>query len=410
MERMWDSLDADAVDLRRQNLWRHLRVIETSEGPVIRVAEQDLVNFSSNDYLGLAASDFLTDALLEGVEKHGAGAGASRLVCGTHTAHIELERVLADFKGTESALTFSSGFATAMGVIPALMGPGDTILLDKLSHACLVDAARLSGATVRVFPHNHLVKLERLLSSAAGRVLVVTESIFSMDGDAAALADIVSLKDRHGAWLLLDEAHAVGVLGPDGRGLAAKLGLESRVNLQMGTLSKGLGLCGGYVAASKVVTEWLVNRARSFIYSTAPPPSIAAAATAAIGWVRSNAGANARKALHDRIAQLVGGLGLGASESAIVPLIVGEEKRAMDLSSELRDEGFLIPAIRYPTVARDSARLRVTLSASHTADQVDQLVAAIRGRHAFSGSHLASTPDAEERAAVHAAEAAREQH
>lgn len=380
MERSWNTLGREADSLRQQNLWRELRVLDQTRGPLIRVGNQELVNFSSNDYLGLAGSDFLKNAFSEGLQEFGSGSGASRLVCGTHRAHAELERTLAGFKGTESALTFSSGFATAMGVIPALIGPGDTIILDKLSHACLVDAAKLSGATVRVFPHNHLEKLERLLGSAKGRVLIATESIFSMDGDAAALKEIVRLKERFGAWLMLDEAHAVGVIGPEGRGLAAQLGLESRVELQMGTLSKAVGLSGGYIAASDHVIDRLINRARSFIYSTAPPPALAAAATAAVRWIRSSEGENARRALHSNVTRLVEGLTLTPSPSAIIPLIVGSEQAAVDLSASLRDQDFLIPAIRYPTVAKNAARLRITLSAAHTPDQVDRLIGALSNR------------------------------
>ncbi len=379
MSGAWDQLRAEADELRRQNLWRELRVLEEVEGTRVRLGDRWFTNFSSNDYLGLAGSEVLKEALEDGVNRFGAGSGASRLVCGTHEVHVALEKALADFKSTESALAFSSGFATAMGTIPALMGKGDTIILDKLSHACLVDAAKLSGATVRVFPHNHLEKLERLLNTATGRVLVVTESIFSMDGDAAALREIVELKDRFGAWLLLDEAHAVGVLGPEGRGLAAALGLEPRIDLQMGTLSKALGLSGGYLAGRKAVMECLVNRARSFIYSTAPPPALAFAAMQALVWCRSTEGEAARSRLHLRVESVALGMNLAKPDAAILPVIVGGEDRALELSGALRGEGLLIPAIRYPTVARGAARLRVTLSAAHSDAEVESLLAALSG-------------------------------
>ncbi|MEI6537566.1 MAG: aminotransferase class I/II-fold pyridoxal phosphate-dependent enzyme, partial [Verrucomicrobiaceae bacterium] len=224
-------------ELRRiadSGLLRQMREIDSAQGPVVRINNRDLINFSSNDYLGLAGSDELKDAMIEGVKRFGVGAGASRLVCGNLKPHDDLESTLASFKGTEAALAFSSGYATAMGVIPALCGKDDTIILDKLSHACLIDAARLSGATLRVFPHNDLGRLAHLLKtlrekSADSRILVVTESIFSMDGDAAPLGQMVELCEAHDALLLVDEAHAVGVLGPGGRGLIAKLGLETRV-------------------------------------------------------------------------------------------------------------------------------------------------------------------------------------
>lgn len=361
--------------LRGEGLWRELRTMDSPQGPLLEHEGREFLNFSSNDYLGLATSAELKAALHEGVERYGAGSGASRLVCGSLRPHADLEAALADFKGAEAALTFSSGFAVPVGTLPALLGPGDTILLDKLSHACLVDAARLSGATLRIFPHNHLGKLERLLQTAQGRVLIVTESIFSMDGDAAPLREIVELKDRYGAWLLVDEAHAVGVLGPQGRGLAAALGLEGRIELQMGTLSKALGLSGGYLAASRQVIDLLINRARSFIYTTAPLPAVAHAALRALELIRSVEGDRRRSLLHAHVEKVRSALGLDhTSSSAILPLILGDETAAMAASATLRDAGLMVPAIRFPTVARGSARLRITLSAAHQPEQVARLI------------------------------------
>ena len=366
--------------LRQDDLWRELRVLDSPQGSVLEFAGRSYLNFSSNDYLGLAASAEIKAALQEGVERFGAGSGASRLVCGSMRPHADLEAALAEFKGTEAALTFSSGFAVPLGTLPALLGAGDTIIVDKLSHACLVDAAKLSGATLRVFPHNHLEKLERLLQTAQGRVLVVTESIFSMDGDAALLPEIVELKDRYGAWLLLDEAHAVGVLGPQGRGLAASLGLEGRVDLQMGTLSKAFGLSGGYLAASRQVIDLLINRARSFIYTTAPPPCLAHAAMAALNLIRGAEGDLRRALLQEHVQQVQSSLGLRhESGSAILPLILGDEEAALSASAALREGGLMVPAIRYPTVARGSARLRVTLSAGHQREQVETLIGQLKG-------------------------------
>lgn len=363
--------------LRAEGLWRELRVMDSPQGPLLEHEGKTYVNFSSNDYLGLAACDGLKAALQEGAARYGAGSGASRLVCGSLRPHADLEAALADFKGAEAALSFSSGFAVPMGTLPALVGPGDTVLLDKLSHACLVDAARLSGATLRVFPHNHLEKLERLLQTAKGRVLIVTESIFSMDGDAAPLREMVELKERYGAWLLVDEAHAVGVLGPQGRGLAAALGLEGRIELQMGTLSKALGLSGGYLAASRSVVDLLINRARSFIYTTAPPPAVAHAALTALEMVRGEEGERRRKLLRAHVEQvqaLLEGNEKAGFQSAILPLILGDEGAAMAASTALREAGFMVPAIRYPTVARGRARLRLTLSAAHLPEQVARLI------------------------------------
>ena len=375
---MWD-LERQLAELDAQNLRRRLRVLESPQGTVIAVEGRALINFSSNDYLGFASDERVKAALQDGVARFGAGSGASRLVCGTLAPHRELEERLAEFKHTEAALTFSSGYAVALGTIPALMGSDDVIILDKLCHASLVDAARLSGATIRVFPHNHLGKLAKLLQSSQGRrTLVVTESIFSMDGDAAALREIVELKDQHGAWLMLDEAHAAGVLGPQGRGLAAALALDQRIDLHMGTLSKALGLSGGYLAASRTVIDLMINKARSLIYSTAPPPCIAHAAITALDLIRGTEGDALRARLQANIAQVVSALRVApAPEAAIIPLIVGDEEAAMKLSAQLHDAGFLIPAIRYPTVARGTARLRLTLSAAHPSAQIDQLIACL---------------------------------
>ena len=367
------NLQPELDELRAQGLWRELRPLDEVEGAVVRRDGRELVNFSSNDYLGLSGSAELREALAKGIAKHGGGAGASRLVCGTHRVHAHLEEALAEFKKTEAALCFNSGYAVALGTIPALVGKGDTLILDKLCHACLVDAARLTGATIRVFPHNHLDKLARLLETATGRVLIVTESIFSMDGDAAALREIVELKERHGAWLLLDEAHAFGLLGPQGRGLSAALGLEDRIELHMGTLSKAVGLSGGYLAASRQVIDWLINRARTFIYSTAPAPCLAHAAGEMLKVVAGEEGGRRRQKLRENVAKLESHLGFTKHPAAILPVIFGGESEAMQISKSLLEAGFLVPAIRYPTVARGRARLRITLSAAHDLGQIEEL-------------------------------------
>lgn len=372
------NIAAQLEELRAQGLWRELRPLDEVDGVIVRSGGREWINFSSNDYLGLSGSMELRAALEEGVAKYGAGSGASRLVCGTHRVHLDMEEALADFKGTEAALTFSSGFAVAQGTIPALVGTGDTIILDKLCHASLVDAARLSGATIRVFPHNHLEKLERLLSTAKGRVLVVTESIFSMDGDAAPLREIVELKAKQGAWLLVDEAHAVGVLGPQGRGLAAELGVDGQIDLHMGTLSKALGLSGGYLAASRQVIDLLINRARSFIYTTAPPPALAHAALNTLHLLRGKHGDALRSTLHENVRQMMPILSNINAQAAILPLILGAEAAAMGASHSLTNAGFLVPCIRYPTVARGSARLRLTISAAHVESQIDALGAVLK--------------------------------
>src|SRR5256885_8171586 len=273
--------------LRARSLDRHLREISSAQGPEIEVAGRRLINFSSNDYLGLANDSRLREAAIAAIGEFGVGAGASRLISGTQSPHVRLESAIAKWKGTEAALCFSSGYAAALGTIPALVASNDIILLDKLCHASLIDGAKLSGAILRVFPHNHLGKLENHLEwtqrqHPGKRVLILTESVFSMDGDRAPLRELIELKKRFGALLMLDEAHAVGVIGPNGRGLAAAENLDDDVDVQMGTLSKALGASGGYICGSRTLIEWLLNRARALIFSTAPPPAIAAAALSAV--------------------------------------------------------------------------------------------------------------------------------
>jgi 8-amino-7-oxononanoate synthase len=375
-------LAARLAEIENSGLRRQLHTLDGPQGIEVRRDGRELVNFSSNDYLGLANHPALREAALAECERGGFGAGASRLVCGTLDAHEELEAELADFKRTEAALSFSSGYAAALGVIPALCGSEDVVILDKLSHACLVDGARLSGATIRIFPHNDLGKLESHLRWAsekhpAARVLVVAESVYSMDGDIAPVAEIVSLKERFGAWILLDEAHAVGIFGESGRGVADRAGVADRVEIQMGTLGKALGSHGAYIAGSGALREFLVNRARSFIFSTAPPGPVAAAARAALKVCRSEEGNALRTALWRNIACLAEALDLEQSASAIIPWIIGGEREAMEVSAKLLELDFLVPAIRYPTVARGAARLRVALTANHSSDGVRQLAEAL---------------------------------
>jgi 8-amino-7-oxononanoate synthase len=376
--------------LRSRALDRHLREINSAQGPEVEIGGRRLINFSSNDYLGLANDPRLREAATSAIDKFGVGAGASRLISGTQSPHLRLERALAAWKGTEASLCFSSGYAAALGTIPALVGKDDVIVLDKLCHASLIDGARLSGAVLRVFPHNHVGKLESHLEWArrehpGKRVLIVTESVFSMDGDRAPLRELVELKKRFGAVLMLDEAHAVGVIGPNGRGLAAAENLDRDVDIQMGTLSKALGASGGYICSSRTLIEWLINRARSFIYSTAAPPAIAATALAAVDFLTSPEGEKRRLLLWERIRlmqQLLPRAELKAEDvgarSAIFSLVVGDEQAALNLATALQSEEFLVPAIRYPTVAKGAARLRVTVTASHEEGQIGALCEAIK--------------------------------
>lgn len=387
---MNDFFNAQLHELRARSLYRKLREIGSPQAPEIEVVGQRLINFSSNDYLGLANDPLLRDAATVAIAEFGVGSGASRLVSGTLSPHVRLENALAKWKGTQSALSFSSGYAAAVGTLQAVAGKNDVVLLDKLSHASLIDGAKLSGATIRVFPHNHLGKLESHFEWARrehpdGKIVVVTEAVFSMDGDRAPLRQLVGLKKRFGALLLLDEAHSVGVIGPNGRGLSADENLTRHVDIQLGTLSKALGVSGGYVCGSRSLIEWLINRARSFIFTTAPPPAMAAATTAAVEFLASPAGEECRLLLWERIRTLRGALnGVPQNEaearqvgSAIHPILVGDEAEAVDLSRALQAQGFLVPAIRYPTVAKGAARLRITVTAAHTEQQILALAEAL---------------------------------
>ena len=368
--------------LRARSLDRHLREIGSAQGPIVDLAGKRLINFSSNDYLGLANDPRLREAAIGAINQFGVGAGASRLMSGTQPPHLCLESALAKWKGMPAALCFNSGYATALGTLPALATKSDVVLLDKLCHASLIDGAKLSGATLRVFPHNQLAKLKSHLEWAGrerpnARILIITESVFSMDGDRAPLRDLVELKKYFNALLLLDEAHAIGVIGPNGRGLAAAENLSDDVDVQMGTLSKALGVSGGYICGSGDLIEWLINRARSFIFSTAPPPGLAAAALAALDFISSAEGEDRRSLLWRNIDILRERLSLH-SGSAIFPWIIGNEQAALELATDLQAEGFFVPAIRYPTVAKGAARLRITVTAVHTAEQICSLCDAIK--------------------------------
>jgi 8-amino-7-oxononanoate synthase len=407
MSRFDAELQQRLAAIRAQGLLRELRRVDSPQGPRIVIGGRTLLNFSSNDYLGLANHPTLKEAAIKATEKFGAGAGASRLICGSLAPFHELEEALAAFKGTEAALTFSTGYATAVGTITALLGKDDIIILDKLVHASIVDAAKLSGAKLRVFAHNDLNDLEDKLKWASqqqvGRItpgapgiasqsdgahrvtrpttLVVSESIFSMDGDAAPLREIVALKEKHGAWLMVDEAHATGIFGTNRRGLAEELGVSDRIEIQMGTLGKALGASGGYVCGSRALVDFLVNRARSFIFSTAPVPAAAAAAQAAIHWVQSAEGQKLNAHLWTLIRAFK-----AESGSAIIPLIIGAESAAVAAATKLREQGIFVPAIRYPTVARGAARLRITLTAAHSETDLKQLLAALADLQLATGN------------------------
>jgi 8-amino-7-oxononanoate synthase len=358
--------------------WRAPREFDAS-GPRGTLDGSDVVSFASNDYLGLSAHPAVRAAAHDALDRWGAGAGASRLVTGSRPVHAELERELAQWKGTEAAICFPTGFAANLGVLSVLGGPGVRVLSDELNHASIIDGCRLSRAEVVVYRHCDLGHLEQLLSSSGtgprSPSLVVTDSVFSMDGDQVPLEQLVALCARYGALLVIDEAHAV--LGPR-LDLSEVSRSASSTVVRVGTLSKTLGALGGFVAASRDVVDLLINRARSYIFSTALPPADAAAAFAAVRILRSAEG----EALVDRLASLVekmseAGLAPPAHPSPIIPVILGPEQAAMEASSRLLARGLWVPAIRPPTVPAGTSRLRVTLSAAHRDDDVTDLIDAL---------------------------------
>ncbi len=368
----------ELASLQEAGLLRHLRSLDTEHPPFLLLDDRRIVNFASNDYLGLARDAEMVSAAQEATARFGAGSGSSRLICGSLTPHHQLEETIASWKGTEAALSFSNGYAAAVGVLTSILRKGDVVIIDKLSHACLIDGARLSDATLRVFPHNNLDKLERLLDAAReklpaeARILVVTESIFSMDGDRAPLADVVEIVERHGALLLVDEAHAVGILGTGGEGLAADLGVQEGITFHMGTLGKAVGSAGGYLAAERCWIDLILNNARSFIFSTAPPPAQAACSRRGLEIIKSPRGQKLRDRLWKNISAF-SALRNEEAQSAILPFVIGENEPALRAARELLQAGFLAPAVRFPSVPRGSARLRITLSAAHTEDQIRAL-------------------------------------
>ncbi|WNG14730.1 8-amino-7-oxononanoate synthase [Cystobacter fuscus] len=367
--------------LKARGLRRYLEPLDSAQGPLVRLGGETLVNFASNDYLGLAASPTVRAAAAAALEVHGVGSGASRLVVGDTSAHQRLEARLAAFERAEAVLLFNSGYAANVGTLQALVGPEDAVFSDALNHASLIDGCRLSRARTVVYPHSDVEALERALASTpARRRLVVTDTVFSMDGDVAPLRDIVQVCQAHGAALLVDEAHATGVLGERGAGLCEALGLEGAVDVRMGTLSKSLGGLGAYIAASRPVVDFVLQRARPLVYSTALPAALCAAAEAAVDIVERDDSLRARlwRNIH-RFSKGLRELGFAAEpRSAVFPVIVGEPERAVAASQALRSRGLLVKAIRPPTVPEGTSRLRFCLSAAHTEGQLDLALAALR--------------------------------
>jgi 8-amino-7-oxononanoate synthase len=375
------ALAAELADLEFRGLRRQRRLLETPQGARVRVDGREYVAFCSNDYLGLAAHPELIEAAREGAARYGVGAGASHLILGHVAAHHELEERLAAFVGLPRALLFATGYMANLGVVTALAGRGDAVFADRLNHASLNDAALLSRADFKRYPHLDLAALGRLLAaSKAPRKLVVTDAVFSMDGDIAPLPELIALCQRHDAWLLLDDAHGFGVLGPGGRGTPAHFNTASPRLIYMATLGKAAGVFGAFVAGAADMVEALVQRARPYIYTTAPPPMLSVALMKSLDLIRADEWR--REHLRNLIAVLrerlqPGRWRLAPSSTAIQPLVIGGNEEAVETSEHLARNGLLVPAIRPPTVPRGTARLRISLSAAHEADDVERLAAAL---------------------------------
>jgi glycine C-acetyltransferase/8-amino-7-oxononanoate synthase len=368
--------------LADRSLLRRLSRLESGTGPIIQYAGREVILLSSNDYLGLATHPEVIRAAMQATEQYGAGSGASRSVSGTLPPHMDLETSLATFKGTEAAILFGAGYLANIGVIPTFIGPGGLILADRLCHASLIDGCRLSRADFRVFRHRDCEHLELLLRRrrTSRPTLIITEGLFSMDGDLAPLSDLVSLAERYEAMLYVDDAHGTGIMGPTGRGTIEQFGLEQRIPFHMGTLSKALGSHGAYIVGPNELIEYLINVTRSFIFTTALPPAIAAAAMAAMAVIqreperRTRLWSN-RQRLFNGIQNL--GFSMTQTTSPILPILIGDAAAASTLSERLLTHGVYASAIRPPTVPDGTSRIRLTVTSEHTNQQIDEALHAL---------------------------------
>jgi glycine C-acetyltransferase len=383
-------LSDELAALRERHLYRPLRVMSSAQGPVVSIDERRVISLSSNDYLGLTHHPRMREASIAAIHAFGAGSGAVRTIAGTMTLHESLEAELAEFKHTEAVLTFPSGFTANTGVIPTITGETDLIVSDELNHASIIDGMRLSKAPRKVFPHADVAGLREVLREARekGRdghgapyrlILVVTDGVFSMDGDIAPLPGIVEAAEAYDAAVMVDDAHASGVLGKDGRGSVSHFGLEGRVAVQVGTLSKAVGVLGGYVAGSRALRDVLIQRARPFLFSTSAPPAVAAACREAIRIMQEEPEllerlwANTRR-FKAELARL--GFNTGHSETPITPVILGDSELTIRFSERLLDEGVFGTSVIFPTVALDRARIRTIVTAAHTDELLDRALAA----------------------------------
>jgi len=369
---------------KRAGTYQRLRILQGPSAAESRFDGKEVVNLASNNYLGLTTHPKLIEAAIEATRNYGAGSGAVRTISGTMDLHMRLEERIAAFKNVEACVVFQSGFAANAGTVSAVLGPEDHIISDQLNHASIIDGARLSRAKIHVFPHKDHDAAGRILAElgdASGRKLLITDGVFSMDGDIGPLPELTALAERHGAIMMVDDAHSSGVLGRNGRGTIDHFGLHGRVDIQVGTLSKAIGVLGGYVCGTKALIEFLYHRARPFLFSTSHPPGVAAACIAAFDILESEPErieqlwANTRylkKGLADA------GFDTGMSETPITPVIVGQAARAFQLSDELFKEGVLATGIGFPTVAKDKARVRTIVNATHTREQLDRALDAFR--------------------------------
>ncbi len=376
--------------LEERGMLRSLRIVEDGQGPKVHVNDREVLLLCSNNYLGIAGHPALVEKMVSATRAFGAGSGASRLVSGTLPVHAALEERIAEFKGTPASLLFNSGYAANTGIIQGLFGPDDVVFSDELNHASIIDGCRLARARTIVYPHcdvNALAELmEREKVARKGRWLIVTDGIFSMDGDMAPLVELCALKDEHDALLMVDDAHGTGVLGKNGRGTGEYFECLERIDLHMGTLGKALGCAGAYLAADRVVIDTLINHSRSFIFSTSLPPGVPAAAMAALDLVDSAEGRNLRERLDQnriRLSKplLAGGMDLLGSATQILPVLTKDPEPTMKMTARLLEEGIFLQGIRPPTVASGLCRLRATVMASHDPVDLDQAAKNILAVH-----------------------------
>ena len=377
MKEAFRYLQAELDEMREKGTFRELTELESKQGSRVRIKGKEVIQLSSNNYLGLTDHPKLKKAAIEAVEQYGAGTGAVRTIAGTFTMHNQLEEKLADFKHTEAALVFQSGFTTNQGVLSAILSDQDVVISDELNHASIIDGIRLTKAARKIYKHADMDSLEDALkASASYRVrLIVTDGVFSMDGDIAPLREIVELAEKYGAMVMVDDAHASGVLGQNGRGTVNHFGLDGRVHIQVGTLSKAIGVLGGYVASTNTLRDYLIHKGRPFLFSTSHPPAVTAACSAAIDvlleeperierlWDNTNFFKKGLEAL---------GFDTGKSETPITPVIIGDEAKALQFSDKLFEYGVFAQGIVYPTVPKGTARIRTIVTAQHTKEELQE--------------------------------------